>query len=128
MPHQLTYQHNLPKLYKIGFIAYQEFLIFSLMLAIHPRVPNMQTNCAKKNRGGNLVTRMEKFGAGKIWYEFVNSMAKFGTILLCQNSPFQISPIPNPPPPPRTVFPGGFWMLATFACMNVHAKRAKIDT
>ena len=29
-PHQLTYLHNLPKVYKIGLIAYQEFLIFSL--------------------------------------------------------------------------------------------------
>ena len=38
---------------------------------------------------------MAKFGAGKIWCKILNSMAKFGTILLCQ-----ISPIPNPPPPP----------------------------
>ena len=28
---------------------------------------------------------------------------KFGTTLLCQISPFQISPDPNPPPPPRYV-------------------------
>ena len=26
MPHQLTYQHNLPELYKIWVIAYQEFV------------------------------------------------------------------------------------------------------
>ena len=41
---------------------------------------------------------MAKFGAGKIWHTFLNTTAKFGTILLCQISPFQISPIPKFPP------------------------------
>ena len=46
----------------------------------------------KKIRGENFVTGMAKFGAGKNWHEFLNTMAKFGTILLCQISPFQILP------------------------------------
>ena len=28
-----------------------------------------------------------------------NTMAYFGTLLLCQGLPFQIAPVPNPPPP-----------------------------
>ena len=35
----------------------------------------------------------------KFWHEFLNTMAKFGTLLLCQILPYQISPVPNTPPP-----------------------------
>ena len=52
----------------------------------------------KKFRGETFVTRMAKFGSGKIWHEFLNTMGKFGTILLCQILPFHISPIPKFPP------------------------------
>ena len=112
MPHQLTYQHNLPVLYKIGFIAYQEFLIFSLMLAIHPRVPifapcgpcwhirNADNLRKKKLRGKfgyqngeircgqNLVQILKLHG--EIWYNFVVPNFTIPKFRL-----FQI-----PPPPP----------------------------
>ena len=38
----------------------------------------------KKNRGESFVTSMAKFGAVKVWHVFLNTMANFGTILLCQ--------------------------------------------
>ena len=36
---------------------------------------------------------------GKIWHNFLNSMATFGTLLLCQILPLQISPVSNCHPP-----------------------------
>ena len=53
----------------------------------------------KNFRRENFVNSMAKFGAGKIWHKFSNTMAKFGTILLCQISPLQIPPIPKFSPP-----------------------------
>ena len=114
-----------------------EHLLHSALHEDHAEKRNMQPNCAKKNRGEILVTRMAKFGGGKIWYKFFNSMAKFGTILLCQISPFQISPIPNSsPPPPVSPWPpprsgpagGGVWgsaHLGGSVCLVLQAPAGK---
>ena len=111
MPHQLTYQHSLHKLYKIGSIAYQETqsaawhrssgnmqTVATIRHGTRDRIPQQNTEkaqeqeipqIAQKRFTGNIfVTGMAKFGAGKIWHAFLNTMGKFGTILLCQISPF----------------------------------------
>ena len=38
-----------------------------------------------------------------------NTVASSGTLLLCQILPFQISPVPNPPPPPFRYNKCDFW-------------------
>ena len=67
------------------------------------RIPQQNTDKAQEQENPQIaqkkfVTGMAKFGASKIWHEFLNCMAKFGTILLCQISPFQMSPISKFPP------------------------------
>ena len=37
---------------------------------------------------------------GRTWLQSLNTTAKCGTILLCHISPFRVSHLPNPPPPP----------------------------
>ena len=41
---------------------------------------------------------MAKLGVDEIWHKFLNSVAKYGPLLLCQILRFQILPNPNPPP------------------------------
>ena len=51
-------------------------------------------NCAKKFCVEIFVTGMAKFAVGKIWHEFLNTMAKFGTICCAK---FRHSKSPPPP-------------------------------
>ena len=53
---------------------------------------------------------------GKIWQKIFNFMAKSGILALCHILPFQISPVPIPPPPQDVLPPpriGAAYVCAT---------------
>ena len=91
------------------------------------RIPQQNTDKAQEQEipqiaqkicGENFVTGMAKLSAGKIWHEFLNTMAKFGTMLLCQISPFQISRVPKFPPS-GTPISATWWCFVCSACDGV---------